>query len=234
MSKLLLAFLLTVVTMPLFAREETVRCESKNGKYTECRYEGMERASLTRQLSDQRCNRGDSWGRRGNVIWVDRGCRGEFSIQISEHDDEDDDGQVVLCESKDDKYVACRADTQGGVRLARRLSDRSCVQGESWGYRRGEIWVDHGCRGEFRLGERDNEQTNIRPLEPARPTTQTVRCESEPGRRRTCRINTNLGVQIKKQLSKKDCVYNSTWGYDSEGIWVFDGCRAEFLVRQAP
>ena len=32
-------------------------------------------------------------------------------------------------------------------------------QGYGWGYDGGGIWVDHGCRGEFRYGE-DNRRRN--------------------------------------------------------------------------
>src|SRR3954467_3289338 len=45
----------------------------------------------------------------------------------------------------------CAADTRGGVRLNRTLSDSNCVQGSSWGYDDRGVWVDNGCRGEFIL-----------------------------------------------------------------------------------
>src|SRR3954471_18224604 len=45
----------------------------------------------------------------------------------------------------------CTADTRGGVRLNRTLSDSNCVQGSSWGYDDRGVWVDNGCRGEFLL-----------------------------------------------------------------------------------
>src|SRR3546814_15625729 len=40
---------------------------------------------------------------------------------------------TVRCESKDRRTRHCNIDTRGGVRLPRRLSDASCVQGRKIG-----------------------------------------------------------------------------------------------------
>ncbi len=45
----------------------------------------------------------------------------------------------------------CPANTRGGVRLSRTFGDSECVQGSSWGYDAGGVWVDNGCRAEFEL-----------------------------------------------------------------------------------
>ena len=60
-------------------------------------------------------------------------------------------GETIRCESRDGRFRSCRADTRGGARLVRQLSNTPCQQGRSWGYRQNEIWVDNGCRGEFQL-----------------------------------------------------------------------------------
>jgi len=63
--------------------------------------------------------------------------------------------QRVRCESTEAsgyRRNACAADTRGGVRLSRRLSDADCVQGSSWGYDGNGVWVDRGCSADFELG----------------------------------------------------------------------------------
>lgn len=60
-------------------------------------------------------------------------------------------GETIRCESRDGRFRSCRADTRGGVRLVRQLSDTPCREGRTWGSRNNEIWVDNGCRGEFQL-----------------------------------------------------------------------------------
>ena len=36
------------------------------------------------------------------------------------------------------------------------------------------------------------------------------------------------GVQLVRQLSSSPCVQGRSWGYGRNGIWVAQGCRAEF------
>jgi len=31
-------------------------------------------------------------------------------------------------------------------------------------------------------------------------------------------------------VAKADCVFNRTWGYDRDRIWVDRGCRADFEI----
>lgn len=59
----------------------------------------------------------------------------------------------LTCESVGGGYNYCRANTDNSVTLARKLSFSNCTYGADWGYDRKGIWVDHGCRGEFRYGK---------------------------------------------------------------------------------
>jgi len=59
---------------------------------------------------------------------------------------------------------------------------------------------------------------------------QTISCASDDGRRHDCRANTVGGVRLLNQQSEAACTFGRTWGYDSRGIWVNRGCRAEFEV----
>jgi hypothetical protein len=63
---------------------------------------------------------------------------------------------------------------------------------------------------------------------PARADEDVVRCESQNGRYRSCRVETDNRVTLTRQLSRQRCVLWSTWGYDRRGVWVDNGCRAEF------
>ena len=57
---------------------------------------------------------------------------------------------------------------------------------------------------------------------------RTFRCESEKGRTRTCGVDGRGRVQLVRQLSNAACIEGRTWGRDARGVWVTDGCRAEF------
>ncbi|CDH43629.1 MAG: DUF3011 domain-containing protein [Candidatus Competibacteraceae bacterium] len=57
----------------------TVRCES-DGDYRHCRAEIRNGVRLSRQLSRASCRQNESWGYDRRGVWVDRGCRAEFSL----------------------------------------------------------------------------------------------------------------------------------------------------------
>lgn len=57
-----------------------------------------------------------------------------------------------------------------------------------------------------------------------------VRCVSRDFRDGFCRVKIRHGAQIVRQISRNPCRYGRTWGYDSRGIWVTNGCVAEFRV----
>lgn len=74
----IVAMLLSCAPIPAVAGEDSLRCESRNGRYRYCRVETDNRVTLTRQLSRQRCVLWSTWGYDKRGVWVDNGCRGEF------------------------------------------------------------------------------------------------------------------------------------------------------------
>lgn len=60
---------------------DRVTCESKNGERTECPIRTAGQARLARQLGTSPCTLGTTWGFASGVIWVTKGCRGEFLVR---------------------------------------------------------------------------------------------------------------------------------------------------------
>jgi hypothetical protein len=140
--------------------------------------------------------------------------------------------QSITCSSDNMKRNYCRADTRGGVRMVRQRSDAQCRQGYSWGYDRGGIWVDRGCRADFVIGGYPPGPGYGPGLGPGRPPAgQTITCSSDDMRRHYCAADTRGGVRMVRQRSDARCQQGYSWGYDRRGIWVDHGCRADFLVR---
>lgn len=129
--------------------------------------------------------------------------------------------QMVRCDSNDSRHRYCAADTRGGVRLVRQYSKASCVEGRSWGYDRGGIWVDHGCRAEFVSGRGGGWAGGGQG--------RTVRCDSNDNRYRQCAID-GRDATLVRQYSKSACIEGRTWGVGRGFVWVNDGCRAEFAT----
>jgi hypothetical protein len=112
------------------------------------------------------------------------------------------------------------------VQLAKQRSDSPCRQGYSWGYDRGGIWVDRGCRADFIVnayqygsGYQDG------------PNSSTFSCSSDDGRRHYCSVNGRGRVRLAQQRSESACREGYSWGQDGRGVWVDHGCRADFVVE---
>lgn len=60
--------------------------------------------------------------------------------------------------------------------------------------------------------------------------SSTITCSSNNGQRVHCNADTRGGVRLVRQISGSPCNQGSTWGYDSRGVWVDRGCRADFEV----
>ena len=201
-------------------------CESLNNVRHTCRADLRGRmVSLHRQLSDNDCILGKTWGttrnRRG--IWVDSGCRAQFLLGGSTA--RMAYGRLLVCESMGHDKKQCPADTSFGVELARQISKSGCVRGEDWGFDEKGVWVDNGCRGEFVLGRTAG---GIGPMSSA--TRGTVTCESINNGQNRCNADTTFGVSLGRVLSQNECVRGDSWGFDAQGIWVSKGCRAEFVL----
>lgn len=59
---------------------------------------------------------------------------------------------------------------------------------------------------------------------------RSIVCESQDRMTQYCNADTSNGVTLSVQYSKASCRQGSTWGYDRRGIWVANGCRAQFDI----
>ena len=216
-----------VTAVPAPQTAQPLYCASDDGKRHYCPMETRAGVQLYKQRSDSACLFGQTWGYDGRGVWVDRGCRADFVPgYVGGPGGPGGPGgwpgwgnnYNVYCASDDGKRNRCPVDTSRGVRLVRQRSGSPCNLGATWGYDRNGIWVDRGCRADFEIG-----QAGWQP-----PAAQTIYCPSDDGKRRYCKADTSRGVRIIRQRSDADCIYQRTWGYDRNGIWVDRGCRADF------
>lgn len=229
-------------------RDAVVRCESPDGRFRQCAADTRGGVDLGRQLSSTPCIRGRTWGDDARGIWVNDGCRGEFRIGDRGGDDNghgggygggrQGNGRVFRCESDRGRGRECAIDEPGRVRLVRQLSGAACIEGRSWGQNGRGVWVEGACRAEFQVAaDRRGNWSRWRGRDGGyhggghgAGYGQSVRCESSDGRSRRCAADIRGGVQLKRQLSASPCIQGRNWGWDRDGIWVDNGCRAEFAV----
>ena len=124
-------------------------------------------------------------------------------------------GQVVRCDSNDNRYRECRMDTRGGVRLVRQVSKTRCEEGRNWGRLRDGVWVDRGCRAEFASGRGGGWDS-----------AQRIRCESIDGRSRSCPVNGRGEVLLCSFHGIPQRIVDQGDGFDWQKFLEFDPERA--------
>ena len=154
------------------------------------------------------------------------------------HDRGHQQGQgIVRCESVRNRSRECPLN--GQPQLIRQLSGSPCVRGESWGPTRNGVWVSRGCRAEFVA------QGRGRPgggwghggwghgngNGPGDHRGQLITCNSDKHRQRRCDADVRRSVRLVRQLSSSACVQGRSWGWDRRGVWVSNGCRAQFQIN---
>lgn len=204
------------------ALDATVTCASTaRHSRTQCAADTAAGVRIIRALDNTTCGFGKQWGYDEKNIWVAGNCRAEFAIRGIPKPTV----QSVSCESRNNVRVSCPAETHYGVALVRQTGEKDCELGKSWGFDDKGVWVAEGCRAQFALGG-----YRLPPAVKLPPTAMTIVCESADGQRKICEVDASHGVGLLRQISESDCVLNRTWGYGRAGIWVSEGCRAEFAV----
>lgn len=143
---------------------QSIYCASEDGNRHYCNANTRGGVQMTRQRSGSSCVQGQTWGWDNRGIWVDRGCRAEFVTGTGNgggnwnggggwHGNNGSYGQTFTCSSDDGGRNYCSVPgnaNPNGVVLSRQISGSACVQGQTWGVDRRGLWVDRGCRAEFR------------------------------------------------------------------------------------
>ncbi len=199
--------------------QQTVNCSSNDGKRNYCGQYGND-VRLARQISGSPCVQGQTWGVDRSGLWVDRGCRADFFVGRG-----GPPGQTVNCSSNDGRRNYCGQYGTRDIRLSRQISGSPCIQGQTWGVDRTGLWVDRGCRADFFVAG-----GGYGPP-PGPPPPQIITCSSNNGKRNWCDTGGRRDIRLDRQISGSPCVQGQTWGVDQRGLWVDQGCRADFRVR---
>ena len=229
-----LFFVLVVVLISVgrAQAQQTVTCSSDDGKRHYCNAETRAGVQMVKQRSGSPCVQDQTWGYDNRGIWVDRGCRADFLL-AGNAGPGGYGGQTISCSSDDGGRHHCPADTHNGVQMTKQRSGSPCTEGRTWGFDQSGIWVDKGCRADFTVGGNNgygNENGQGYGNQPV--SSRTVRCSSDDGKRNYCSVDTtNARIRMVKQVSGSSCVEGTTWGFDTRGIWVDKGCRADFAVE---
>lgn len=89
-----------------------------------------------------------------------------------------------------------------------------------------------GCRVAFAVAALAPAPALSHPRETAPEGAVRVPCASRAGERQHCPADTSQGVALARSTGQAPCLLGKSWGYDDRGVWVSDGCSAEFVVGQ--
>ncbi len=135
-----------------------VTCSSNNGKRNWCQTSGdLSRITLSRQISGSACIQNQTWGVDRRGLWVDRGCRAEFTYGGGGNWQGPGQGpgqiHTITCSSNDGRrnYCSINGADLNNVVLTRQISGSACNRGHTWGIDPRGLWVDRGCRAEFQI-----------------------------------------------------------------------------------
>ena len=233
--------LVTGILVPVlsFAQggSKTITCESEKDRQAYCRTYTTGRVELRRQLSKASCREYDTWGATGDGsgVWVRDGCRAEFVVEERRWGHGGGRGQggskTITCESERDRQAYCRTYATGRVELREQLSKAPCREYDTWGAT-GDgsgVWVRNGCRAEFAVRQQQWGGGGGRD----RDDERTFTCKSKQYDYNHCSVPGGRArrVELVRQISKARCERGNTWGEDSRGVWVMDGCEGEFSAR---
>ncbi len=151
-------------------------------------------------------------------------------------------GGAIQCRSMNMREQTCSIPWRK-AELARQTSNSACIEGRTWGSRRGQVWVDRGCGGVFvEAGRGHGGPGHGGPGHHGggwKPGTGwdrdiVLRCTSNNFRYNMCQVDTGQGsrVSLRRQLSDSRCVEGRTWGWNRAGVWVDQGCSGEFVVER--
>jgi hypothetical protein len=138
--------------------------------------------------------------------------------------------QTVSCGSPQYHLLRCPVPPGWrGVRIVQQTSDSACVEGQTWGYDRGSIWVDRGCGGVFAPAYGGGWQPG-----PGWDREFMVPCGSPQYRYYFCQVDVGARghVTLQRQYSDAACIEGQTWGWNRAGIWVDKGCGGHFIVSR--
>lgn len=202
---------LVAQTTPASA-ESNITCESPQNRYQFCNVNTRGGVRLVRQLSSTECRKGDTWGYDDNGIWVDQGCRAEFSVRNRQGNSYDSRDNYSHSNSSGDNTAAIVGGALAVGAIAAVLASGS------------------NSNNNNNYNNNNNNYTSNNN----RPSNQSITCNSDNGNYTRCSVNIGRRdeVFLKRQLSKSGCWEGDTWGYDRDGIWVDGGCRAVFEITR--
>jgi len=134
-----------------------------------------------------------------------------------------DSGRVVHCVSTESGRTYCGA---AHVRYTiAGTPPTGCVEGNTWGVDDRGVWVSSGCTADFTVVQEKPAERVYRA-----DNAEVVHCVSTASGRTYC--GTAHTRYVIHGTADPKCVEGRTWGVDDRGVWVVNGCTADFEIER--
>ncbi len=145
-------------------RARQIVCESWQFRPNNCPADTRGGVRLLQQTGGI-CTQGQTWGFTPRGIWVNNGCRAIFAVVGGRPGFGSGPGggggfpdapvqggrpRFIVCESWQFQPNRCATDVFQRPQVD--VIAGNCIEGRTWGWDRGGVWVNGGCRARFRVG----------------------------------------------------------------------------------
>ncbi|GFO29870.1 zonadhesin,-like [Plakobranchus ocellatus] len=203
--------------------------------------------SLVKKHSRSACTMGQSFGFRDSEAFVDKGCRGQFSICLGDAKEVPPPPvlppvlppkeECVQLELASHGYKFFKKEIRKGRRiksmsLVKKHSRSACTMGQSFGFRESEAFVDKGCRGQFSICLGDAKEVPPPVLPPKDECFQFELASHgyKFFKKRIRRGRTIKSMALMKKHSRSDCRLGDSFGFRDSEAFVDKGCRGQFNI----
>jgi Protein of unknown function (DUF3011) len=244
-SWVLLCCLLMAASMAM--GQTVMTCSSDDGQMHACRVGDNSGIQFLRQRSDAACVAGQTYGIRRDGVWVTNGCRADFQVNVNGQ--YSDNGRAYNQGAYNGQYSQYpdrdRDNDHDGDDQARERRhhdhDRDAYNNGQYGpYNNNGSYNQRGAYGAYNQdstvgvypGRDRNAQNGPMPKYYGQYQNGISTCSSDSGSgQRYCQTGGAFSqVQMTRQNGR--CSQGQTWGVSSVGLWVADGCSAEFTVQR--
>ncbi len=226
------AALVALAAVPrVSAQTGTIRCESLATSREQCAIEAGARVVLARHLSEIPCRQNANWGVGQGFLWVSGGCRADFQVTAiaANPPSHGNTGvtpmQLRACRSEADRRSPRYSYGQIEVEPYSREGSTAWVR---WLADTTEGMCTVASNGQILQFTTAGAGVGGKGL----PGATLITCQSKSNDRQECRIPEGARIRLVRQLSGSPCRLNDTYGRGAGYVWVAEGCRGEFEVRQ--
>jgi len=206
---------------------------------------------IEKQFSKKKCKSGETYGFKGNEIWVKNGCEASFKIfytgkfvpgagyttTTETSTSVVGGGTLQVIEIRLSHNQVFPGITITKVDVKHEFSNKVCSFGNTYGFKGNQIWINGGCDATFNIHFTGKFVAPAGGFVTSSSTSTIINggtlqvIESRLSHNQVFPGITITKVEVKHEFSNKVCSSGKTYGFKGNQIWVNGGCDATFNIH---